>query len=405
MNPSIRILAAVVTGLGLVSGCADDATSSDGSSGSGGSEGGPTTMTMTATMTVGDSADTSGSSSGADPDGTGSTAAEGESTASDTTAGTEAGTTGDDDDSSTGAGSGTAGSSGMGTASDTTGDEGTTGDGGTTGGSDTGAEETGETETGGESCVVGERVYLGDGCNFCDCTDAGLENCTARTCVPINPGCDYDGMSYAYAEHFPSTDGCNECVCAASGLACTRREKCKDGKEEGAILVESLDETCGGVEGFTAQFVFDTLEPAQRSGPFDYANDGPIYPETLDDTNMTVTVHYEDGFIVCRVPAPGQEAFDIEAIIEWQSEDGAFDEGQQTYIRRNARGFVDAITLIMTVAPGDIYGTYVHDCLDAGPISFGPNFEEDDSANGFAFKICETDIGLVLADWNAPAPD
>ncbi len=342
---------------GLLAACGgDDVTGSGTSGGSGSSEAGsgePATSAAGPTTSV-------GSSDGAD--GTSGGTTDSDTSGADTTADTT-----------------TAGSDGASTTSD----------------DDTGT-------TGALDCTVGERVYQGDGCNFCDCTDAGLANCTTRTCVPINDGCMYNGMQYDYAETFDSTDRCNECVCAASGLACTRRPECVDGLEEGAILLEALDETCGDIEGFTGQSVLDLLEPAVREGPFDYNNGGPLYPETLADTTMSVRVTYVGGYVVCRIPSVGQEALDIEAILEWQTADGAFDEGQQTYIRDNAGGFLDAITTVSALEPNEIHGTYDHDCLDAGPISFAPRYNDDDTADGVVLKTCETDIGLTLGDWSSP---
>lgn len=293
-------------------------------------------------------------------------------------------------------------------------DGGTT-DGGTTDGGLTDADTTGAGSddastttdgtgtTGAVDCSVGERVYQGDGCNFCDCTDEGLANCTTRTCVPISDGCMYNGMQYAYAETFDSTDRCNACVCAASGLACTRRPECVDGLEEGAILLETLDATCGDIDGFTGQSVLDLLEPTLREGPLDYANAGPLYPETLADTTMSVRITYVGGYVVCRVPALGQEALDIEAIVEWQTSDGAFDEGQQTYIRDNAGGFLDAITSVSVLEPNEIHGSYDNDCLGAGAISFAPRYNDDGTATGTVLKTCEVDIGLTLGDWTSPS--
>lgn len=250
-------------------------------------------------------------------------------------------------------------------------------------------------------CTVGERVYMGDGCNFCDCTDAGLDNCTTRTCVSISDGCSYEGVDYGYAEVFDASDDCNVCVCAASGLACTRRSECGD-FDEGAILLEGLDEPCGDIEEFTGQWVLDWLESDSWAGPLDYNNDGMPYPEVLPDTSMRVRVHGLDGYIVCRIPAPGQEAIDMEAIIEWATDDGAFDEGQHTYIRRNYGGFLMAVTSVATVDPENIHGTYDHSCLDAGTISLGLRWNDDGTGEGIVSKVCEVDFAVTLGDWTSP---
>ncbi len=244
---------------------------------------------------------------------------------------------------------------------------------------------------------------MGDGCNFCDCTDAGLDNCTERACTPISDGCDYGGMSYAYAEQFDASDECNICVCAASGLACTRREDCDPDFDQGAILLESADDPCGPFDDFTGAWVMENLAPLERTGPLDYENAGPLYPETLVDTTMTVRVTFpEDGYIVCRIPSPGQEALDLEAVLEWQSEDGAFDEGQHTYVRRNYGGFLEAFTGVSALEPGELSGTYSPGCPDAGGISIAPRWNDTGVAEAGLFKTCEVDIGLTVGQWTSP---
>ncbi len=255
--------------------------------------------------------------------------------------------------------------------------------------------------TGAVDCIVGERVSIGDGCNFCDCSEAGLENCTSRTCVPINDGCSYEGVEHDYGEVFDASDDCNVCVCAASGLACTRRSKC-DPFDDGAILLEGLDESCGGIDEFTGQWVLDQLESGPWTGPLDYANDGPLYPEVLSDTSMTVRVHPLDGFVVCRIPAVGQEAIDMEAVVEWTTADGALDEGQHTYVRRNYGGFLMAVTTVATVAPQNIHGTYDHACPDAGALSLALRWNDDGTSEGTVSKVCEVDFGLTVGDWTSP---
>ena len=257
---------------------------------------------------------------------------------------------------------------------------------------------------GGENCLeehdAGERYSVGDNCNFCDCNADGSTTCTTRTCPAQMGGCTYDGVDYDYAEYFPSTDACNECVCAASGLACTRRP-CTV-VEEGAVLVESLDEPCGPDPAFTANAVLDGLPFDDFTASFDYNSSGPLYPETLPDTEVRIRIVYEGGFAVCRIPSPGQEAFDIEVMVEWITTDGAFDEGFHTYLRRNAGGFLDA-WLIAAGAPADgLDGSYNPACLDDNGFGFGANINADQTADGGLFKICETDILLDVGTFVYP---
>lgn len=279
-------------------------------------------------------------------------------------------------------------SSSTGDASSSSGSESSTG---------SGSSSTGEAACGPE----GARIYQGDGCNFCDCEGGELTNCTTRTCESIG-GCEYDGTMYEYAEHFDSTDGCNECVCAASGLACTRRDKCVDGNEEGAILLEDDDQLCGGLEGFNGASVKSGLEPLSRTGVLDYNELGPLYPDTLPDTDMTLSITFpEDGFVVCRIPSAGQEALDIEAVLEWRSDDGQFDEAQHTYVRRNFRGFLMAYTGVASIDAQNIHGTYSPGCPDAQSISIGPRWNDDGTAQTGISKTCETDIGLQTGEWTS----
>ncbi len=354
MRPLTSTLALLV--LLSLTACGDDTT---GASDSGGSSGGSTGVSTTAVIPVDPSTGVGSTAEGTDPSSSGST---------------------------TGSASGDTGSTG---SSDTSGDA---------------SSSSGET-TGLTACeAVGERIYMGDGCNFCDCTDAGLDNCTERACVPLSDGCEYDGSTYAYAEQFDADDDCNLCVCAASGLACTRREECDPGFDQGAILLESSDAPCGPFDDFTGAWVMDNLAPLERTGPLDYENAGPLYPETLADTAMTLRVTFpEDGYIVCRIPSPGQEALDLEAVLEWQSEDGAFDEGQHTYVRRNYGGFLDAFTGVSALDPGELTGTYSPACPDAGAVSIAPQWNDIGDAGAGLFKTCEVDIGLSVGQWSAEA--
>jgi hypothetical protein len=241
----------------------------------------------------------------------------------------------------------------------------------------------------------GQRVSQGDDCNFCECQPDGTIACTDRECPPF-PGCTYDGVDHAYAERFPSTDGCNECVCAASGLACTRRD-CPGALEEGAILAESLDEPCGDDATFTARSVIEGLPFDDITMPFLYEHEGPLYPETLPDTTVRLRIVYDGGFAACRIPMAGQEAWDIEAVIELITADGAFDEAFHAYLRKNASGFVISWFVVGSAPAGGLNGTYDPACLDPNGFSFDAQLLEDQSVSGSVFKNCETDIGLTVA--------
>lgn len=257
---------------------------------------------------------------------------------------------------------------------------------------------------GGESCLeehaAGDRYSAGDDCNFCDCNADGTTTCTTRTCPAEPPGCDYDGNAHAFGEVFPSTDGCNDCVCAASGLACTRRDCTVE--EEGAILVESLDEPCGDDPAFTANAVLSGLPFDGFTAPLAYMTNGPIYPETLPDTTVRVRIVYDGGFAVCRIPNPGQEAFDIEVLVEWMTADGAFDEGFHTYLRRNASGFTDAWFIAVGAPPDGLDGSYDPACIDANGFGFDATIYADDTAEGHVIKLCESDILLDVAAFTYP---
>lgn len=290
----------------------------------------------------------------------------------------------------------TGGTGGQSTGGTTGGTGGSTGGGGTTATGGTGG------GAGGGSCIdaghaAGERYPTGDGCNFCDCHADGVAVCTDRTCVP-GPGCTYDGKDYPYAEHFPATDGCNECVCAASGLACTRRDCAAS--DEGAILVESLDTPCGPDPAFTGKSVLQDLPISDIDVPFAYEKDGPIYPEVLPDTTVRVRIVYDGGFVVCRIPAPGQEAFDIEASLEWITADGSFDEGFHTYLRRSRPNFVDQWSVLASAPAGGLHGTFNPSCLDPNGFGFSVTVDANGTAAGDVSKTCETDILLTVGTWS-----
>lgn len=252
---------------------------------------------------------------------------------------------------------------------------------------------------GGPSCLEQhaalDRYPAGDHCNFCECGDDGVETCTTRTCAPAFTSCELDGRGYAYGETFELGDGCNECVCAASGLACTRRT-CDGAREEGAILLENMTSNCGERLAFTpanmlAEMPFDTVD-----APFLYERDRVSYPETRADTTVSFRVAYANGFAVCRIEAPGRAALDLEAIIEWRTADGAFDEGLHAYLRKNDFGFVDAWFIATSLPLGSIEGSYTPACLDPRALAFSAQIDRTGAASGSVMKTCETDIGLQV---------
>lgn len=243
-----------------------------------------------------------------------------------------------------------------------------------------------------EGHAAGDRVPVGDDCNFCECGADGATTCTARTCPAEGPGCTYDGVEHGYGERFAATDGCNECVCAASGLACTRR--CSGLAEEGAILLESMNESCGDNDAFTGHAVIAGLPVSDLRAPFDYDAARALYPETRADTEVRFRIVYDGGFVVCRLPSPDQPAIDVEVVLEWITADGAFDEGLHAYLRRNDFGFVDAWLVVASAPVGGLDGTYSPGCLDPNGFSFSAEIEPDGTARGRVSKACETDIGL-----------
>ncbi|MBX3271312.1 MAG: hypothetical protein KF729_13690 [Sandaracinaceae bacterium] len=264
---------------------------------------------------------------------------------------------------------------------------------------DGGASDGGASDGGG-SCldehVAGERFSRGDGCNFCECRADGTTACTARACRGTTSPCDYDGATRRYGERFPSTDGCNECVCAASGLACTRRPAC-GATDEGAILLESMTAQCGDDPAFTGAAVLAGLPVDDLVADFAYERDRALYPETRADSRVRVRVVYEGGFVVCRVPMPTQPAIDMEIVLEWISEDGAFDEAFHTYLRRNDFGFVDAWLSFASAPVGGLDGAYDPACLDPRGFSFFAQFDAEGTAHGTVGKVCESDILLDVA--------
>lgn len=257
---------------------------------------------------------------------------------------------------------------------------------------------------GARTIPVGERRPVGDGCNWCECRADGSTVCTKRTCTSSG-GCMYAGAAHKYGERFPSSNGCNECVCAASGLACTRRP-CSDGqtREEGAILLGGLTESCGGLPALTGTNVLSYVRPEGYHAPFAYQRSAMYFPESLPDTRSHVRIAYDSGFVVCRIPAPGQEAIDMEVEVEVLTEDGAFDEGLHTYLRRTNSKFVDNANTVGSFASwSELTGTYDPRCRDALGISFEAEFHLDGSASGGIHKVCEVDIGAQVGSWAVAA--
>jgi len=250
-----------------------------------------------------------------------------------------------------------------------------------------------------EGHAVGERYAAGDRCNFCECLANGVAQCSKRTCRYDGGACTYDGSDYAYGERFAATDGCNECVCAASGLACTRR--CDGLEEEGAILLESLDEPCGEDPTFTGRAVLSGLPYPDLTAPFTYTTVRELYPETAPPSTIRVTVAYEEGgFVACRIPSPDQPAIDMRVTVQFVTADGLFDEGFDTYLRRNNFGFVDAWYLGVGIGPDALDGAYVSHCLDPNGFGFAATYYADQTAEGYISKNCETDINLTVGTFS-----
>ena len=248
----------------------------------------------------------------------------------------------------------------------------------------------------------GQRLPANDGCNWCDCRADGTTSCSTRVCPTSPYFCEYGGIRHPYAEKFNAADGCNKCVCAMSGLACTRRS-CSTA-EEGAILLESLSDTCGGIATLTGQHALDYLGATPIVAPFHYDRDRIDYPETRADTTLTFRPMFDNGFIVCRIPQPGQEAIDLELKVELTTEDGAFDEGLHSFLTyrrsqfRDAADFVDGRSMIPFV-----HGAYTPNCFDPAGITYSAEFHPDGhSAIGRIAKACETDISLEVGNWTQP---
>jgi len=241
----------------------------------------------------------------------------------------------------------------------------------------------------------GTRYSAGDNCNFCECGVDGIATCTARVCRNSRNQCEYGGTTYSYGERFDADDGCNVCVCAASGLACTRR--CSELPEQGAILLESLDEACGDDPDFTGAAVLANLPSADITGPFTYDRERALYPESLPDSTARLRITREDeGFIVCRIPSPTQPAIDMEAVVEFMTEDGAFDEGFHAYLRRNNFGFVDGWSVAVGIPEGGLDGSYAPNCPDHRGFAFAANINIDGTVLSDVLKICDVSIAIEV---------
>jgi hypothetical protein len=184
-------------------------------------------------------------------------------------------------------------------------------------------------------------------------------------------------------------------VCAASGLACTRRT-CAGAREEGAILLEDLNEACGDRAAFSAGNVLAELPFGVIDAPFLYDRARATYPESRADTAVSVRIAYAGGFAVCRIEAPGRAAIDMEVAIEWRTADGAFDEGLQGYLRKNDFGFLDAWFVQTSLPVGSLTGTYSPACPLTRDMAFSAQIDRTGAANGSVMKTCEGDIGLEV---------
>ena len=168
-------------------------------------------------------------------------------------------------------------------------------------------------------------------------------------------------------------------------------------------LVES--ELFGHEAGaFTGQTVLDYVDAAQYDATFVYERQRVLYPEGRPDTTVSLRVAHLDGFVVCRIPKPDQEAIDIEVFVEWVTADGAFDEGFHTYLRRQNKGFVDAAHTIAAAAHDGLHGAYRPECVDAGDLTFEAEFSAEGAVQGSVHKTCETDISLPVGEFSLVSP-
>ncbi len=253
-----------------------------------------------------------------------------------------------------------------------------------------------------EGHTAGERYPAGDGCNFCDCNADGTRTCTDRVCGPTFTSCEFEGTTHDYGVRFDLGDGCNECLCAPSGLACTRRT-CAGAREEGAILMESFNEQCGGNASFTAAAMLAQLPRRDFETIFQYDRMRALSPETLPDTTIRVRIVAGD-FAVCRIQMPGQAAIDMDALLEVQTADGAFNEGGRAYLRKNDFGFVDAWFSLLPIRLATTHGTYRPSCrFTPRDLMFNVQVDRSGAVSGSIQKTCEGDIGLTVGAFEMPA--
>ena len=252
-----------------------------------------------------------------------------------------------------------------------------------------------------EGHTVGEHFPAGDGCNFCDCNADGTRTCTDRDCGPTFTMCEHNGEMHDYGVRFAAGDGCNECLCAPSGLACTRRT-CPGAREDGAILLESMNEPCGDNATFTAASVIGDIPRRDFVAPFQYDRMRELSPETLPDTTIRVRIVAGD-FAVCRLQMPGQAAIDMDALLEIQTADGAFDEGGRAYLRKNDFGFVDAWYSLLPIRLATTHGTYRPPCrFTPRDLIFSVQVDRTGEVGGAINKTCEGDIGLTVGAFRLP---
>lgn len=260
--------------------------------------------------------------------------------------------------------------------------------------------------------AVGERFSVGETCNFCDCEEDGTSTCTDRTCTDLGGQCTYGGARHSYGERFPARDCCNECACTFSGIACTRRD-CgpPEGLEEGPrekeddILVESLDAPCGDDPTFTASAALGRLPSYDFVVPFHYEPHGEDLPEderpeTLPDSQVRVRIVYGGGIVVCRPPNPDYEhdvaELEFEIVVEWMTEDGAFNEGAHGYMRAYPES-EEPEWSILAYREG-LQGSFEAGCSD----SFFFDLRGDaTAAEGDITNGCG-DYGLILASFAYP---
>ena len=147
--------------------------------------------------------------------------------------------------------------------------------------------------------------------------------------------------------------------------------------------------------------MLEGLPHRELTVPLAYNRVGPLYPESREDTQLTLRVLRDQaGYAVCRIPSAGQEAIDMEVLVEWFSDDGAFDETFRSYLRRNAGGFTNEWNTVSSLAPGTLNGDYTPGCPDFRGYAFAATFDFDGSATGSATKTCEADISLTIASFD-----